>query len=170
MEIAKVINLIWKLRAIVAIDGQIMILFENDTTSIATQHTDKDGYKYITVYNSGRRKNYKVHRLVGQAFLGLKHGQFINHINGVKDDNRLVNLEVCDHSHNMKHAVRTGLLTNCKKKGEAHNTAKHSNAEIAKIRALYKETGCTMRALAKLFNCSSGYISDVINMKIRVEE
>jgi hypothetical protein len=34
----------------------------------------------------------------------------INHVNGVKDDNRLANLEVVTHTQNMRHARTTGLM------------------------------------------------------------
>lgn len=52
----------------------------------------------------------KVHRLVLQTFIGPSEGREVNHINGVKDDNRLENLQWVTHRDNIKHAVESGLM------------------------------------------------------------
>lgn len=166
--VAKTIKLIWNIEAIIAIDGQILLKYSENNIRKPKQHTDYYGYKYITVCNKGKRKNYKVHRLMGIAFLNLKENELINHLNGIKNDNTLNNLEVCNHSENMKHAVKIGLLTN--KKGDEHNRCKHKFVDICEIRRLYKETKISMRSLAKQFSCSVGYISDIINNKIRTDK
>lgn len=50
------------------------------------------------------RKKHSVHRLVAKAFLGLAPVDFVvNHINGVRSDNRLVNLEWVTQSYNLMH-------------------------------------------------------------------
>jgi len=57
------------------------------------------------------QKHLSVHRLVWQAFMGtIPVGLTINHLNGVKTDNRLRNLEVCTRSQNTQHAIKTGLF------------------------------------------------------------
>jgi hypothetical protein len=52
------------------------------------------------------------------TFVGeIKKGYVINHINGIKSDNRLVNLEMVTQSENILHAYETGLIKRkCKKK------------------------------------------------------
>jgi hypothetical protein len=64
------------------------------------QHTNNAGYKLVSVRNDrGRIKRQLVHRLLAKAFLGLvdstcvKRG-VVDHINELKDDNRIENLEV----------------------------------------------------------------------------
>lgn len=50
------------------------------------------GYLKITLYKNGKKSCHKVHRLVMAAFVGLSDLQ-VDHLNGIKTDNRLENLE-----------------------------------------------------------------------------
>ena len=51
------------------------------------------GYEYLILWSKGKQKLYLVHRLVWEAFRGpIPDGYEIDHINTVRDDNRLANL------------------------------------------------------------------------------
>lgn len=59
-------------------------------------HKDKDGYLYVTGKNfkTGGYTSYKAHRLVGMAFIpNPENKPCINHKDGVKNNNRVENLE-----------------------------------------------------------------------------
>jgi penicillin-binding protein-related factor A (putative recombinase) len=71
---------------------------------------ESQGYCRVSLSKDGNRKMAKLHRLIAQAFLPNPCGKpHINHKNGIKNDNRIENLEWVTPLENAKHAVRTGL-------------------------------------------------------------
>jgi len=71
-------------------------------------------YVIVTLYNQGRKQNKKVHRLVAEAYLGLKSTDIVDHKNRIKTDNRLSNLRIVSqlincHNINPKSNNETGL-------------------------------------------------------------
>lgn len=68
---------------------------------------DKDGYIQLSLSHMGVSLKAKAHRVSAAAFIGdIPDDMEVNHINGIKDDNNLVNLEICTKSQNMLHAYR----------------------------------------------------------------
>ena len=86
-----------------------------------------NGYYKVGLYRNGKAKNFKIHRLVAEAFIPNPNNYpQVNHIDGHKNNNCVDNLEWCDNSYNMKEAYRIGLIVpNHKgvfKKGECKKT------------------------------------------------
>lgn len=144
-------------------------IYKAVNNTLLTKHIDKDGYHYICLKLNGIRVNYKVHRLVCLHHPNPDNLPCVNHLDGDKQNNNSINVEWCSYSDNMKHAVKLGLCTNSSLKGENHNTSKYSFSKICEIRNKYKQSNISMRKLAKLYNCSVGYVSDIVNNKIRQE-
>jgi hypothetical protein len=69
------------------------------------------GYLRCNLKVDGKSHDFTIHRLVAIAFIEKPIGKdIINHINGIKTDNRVENLEWCTQSENVVHAVKERLI------------------------------------------------------------
>ena len=81
-----------------------------DDFKILKSTINKDGYHELSLYTIDREKVTKrVHRLVINTFLGEHPGLVVNHINGIKTDNNLTNLEFVTPEQNSTLASQMGL-------------------------------------------------------------
>jgi len=72
---------------------------------------DSRGYIRVNLKRGGKAKSVHVHRLVALAWIPNPFSlPEVNHMNGVKGENRRENLEWCTASQNSRHAHRTGLV------------------------------------------------------------
>jgi len=99
------------------------------------------------------------HRVIWEYMHGvLADGLTINHINGVKTDNRMLNLEAVTQQENMQHAYRTGLAV-------AHRGVDTANARLteAQVREIYRRSwaGEHQAHLASEFAISREVISNI---------
>lgn len=71
-----------------------------------------NGYCVVNLKVDGEQKSRSVHRLVAQAFIPNPNNlPEINHIDGNKKNNTISNLEWCDRSDNLRHAIKHKLHT-----------------------------------------------------------
>ena len=63
------------------------------TNRILKTYINHGGYEHIELRNDNGRKKYSIHRLVLSSFTEYKEFMHVNHINYIKTDNRLENLE-----------------------------------------------------------------------------
>ena len=134
------------------------------------------GYALVTLKQGGTIKSKSIHSLVADAFIGPRPaGYEINHINGVKDDNRLSNLEYVTPKDNIAHArdvlgYRYGYHSRPKKEITPIAIVpmpgrKLSSEAAAQIRALYKNRQFTQTEIGAMFGVSHVIIGRIIRGK-----
>lgn len=123
---------------------------------IMEPHNTGNGYLQAHLFHDGKRKHALIHRLVALAFIPNPESKpQINHINGIKTDNRVENLEWSTSFENQRHAVATGL----RRQGEGSYRAKLTNEQAVYIRE--NPHGLTGRELARQFGVTPATISDI---------
>lgn len=113
-------------------------------------------YATINLSSGGRSRSHKVHRLVATAFIENPFGYpQINHINSVRSDNAVGNLEWCNNTHNMRHAAALGHLGS---KGEKHHKAKLGERDVFAAENMMNQ-GICQHEIARRLGVSRSAIS-----------
>jgi DNA-binding transcriptional regulator YiaG len=118
-------------------------------------------FVHLRTESGGKPRNHFVHRLVSEAFRGpLAPGQQVNHVKGIKADNRLAKLEATTSGENNVHALRMGLRKPGAPKGIASPNSKLTDDEVREIRGM--EGRASQTVLARRFGVSQPVISAVL--------
>lgn len=133
------------------------------------------GYLKCGLMVNGKLKTYPVHRLVAQAFIpNPENKPQVNHINGIKTDNRADNLEWCTNSENQLHAIRLGLAKIRRGhkrpdmewiKGESNFNAILTEKKVLEIRSKFVPRKYTREMLSIEYGVSPATIKDIILRK-----
>ena len=117
---------------------------------------DEYGYVRVCLSKNGKSKKYKVHRLVAEAFIpNPKNFPQINHDNGIKDDNRVENLEWCTSSFNTIHSYVNNL-----------NKTKDKKIKVTNKNNNYNQTFRSMRMESIKMGYNKGYLFKKIKNNI----
>jgi predicted XRE-type DNA-binding protein len=122
---------------------------KHNGNKIMRQNFSRD-YLILGLSANGQRKTVRVHRLVAMTFKNdYSNTNEVNHINGIKTDNRDINLEWVEHSENSKHMYTSGNVTK-----------KLTPDTVIEIKNMLSEGGI-QKEIAKKFNVSRSTISEI---------
>lgn len=123
---------------------------------------ERGGYLKVSLSKVGKTKKVNVHRIVALSFLENPNNlPQVNHINAIKIDNRVEDLEWVSRSDNSKHAYRMGLMSHFSIFCTEKHYSKIRREDILKIRELYSERHKTQREIAIEFGLSQSQISAI---------
>jgi hypothetical protein len=125
---------------------------------------DSHGYQRVCLWENAKGKKHQIHRLVAEAFIGSAPSAIhqINHIDGVKKNNHVSNLEWVTPKENIKHGEGLGLMT---QHGSGHPLHKLEKDEVLQIYYLLDNTTISQTEVAKLYGVSQGLIWGIKNGK-----
>lgn len=140
---------------------------------ILKSYHDNGRYSFVALYN-GTKRQIKVHRLVAQVFIPNPNNlPEVNHIDCVRDNNMITNLEWCDRSYNTKYAFKYGtknMPDKLKKMiknfdGENNPNSKLKKEDVIDIRKQISN-GISYKKIAQQYNLHPDYIFLIKNRKI----
>lgn len=160
-------------------------IFRNDKA--LKQQVGTSGYLSVNIfYEKGKSTTKQVHRIIALTFiLNPENKPEVNHINGIKTDNRVENLEWVTASENSKHACEIGLSKpntykarmgfkknigsviekqSLRARGSKNPMSKLSESEVIDIREKRKK-GYSIKQLCIEYDSSRQNIENIINRK-----
>ena len=122
-------------------------------------NTIKGGYLRVNLRAAGVGKHWLVHRLVILCWTGLDlTGLTVNHINHIKTDNRLENLELMTLADNISESHRAGIRPLMR--GSTNGNSKLTPTLVRKIRQEHRE-GSTMAVIADRYGIWPGTVNQI---------
>jgi hypothetical protein len=129
-----------------------------------TPSTSKKGYLRVTIKKDNKFKTTNIHGLVAQAFIPNPNKlREVNHTDGVKSNNEVINLEWTTRSENMIHAYSIGLKCN---KGSKNTASKLTEEQVREIRATYKNRDCNAKVFAERYGIVETTLHYILSGKL----
>lgn len=140
-------------------DGRVLKNGKDCTVS------DHCGYRKVYV----DKKRRSAHRVLYSLFVGeIVEGLEIDHINGIRDDNRVENLEAVTHKENIRRAAERGSYKdNALRSGQNHGRSILDDMKVLTIRTMPKKakngkgSGFSNKELASLYGVSVNRICNI---------
>lgn len=120
------------------------------------------GYAKIVLFKNGIGTKFSFHKIAATTFIpNPENKKEVNHINGIKSDNRAENLEWCTRSENVNHSFKTGLRN--------HRCENNSNVKLTQVDVDFIRQNCKggleTKVFANKYNVSLSTIRRILTYK-----
>lgn len=130
----------------------------NKHGKLLTLKADIHGYIGTSITDYDKSRICGLHRIIATVFLPNPNNlPEVNHIDGVKANNRVDNLEWCTHDYNMNHEAL--ILNN--HGGTNNYMNKLTDKQVIEIHSLCKEGRITYKEIAIMYKMSPSVISSI---------
>lgn len=122
----------------------------------------KSGYPAVGIWIGGVGRSCYVHELILRAFVGPRTNRmYIDHVDGVKENNSLANLEYVTPAENTQRAYALGLMN--PSRGESHRDSRVTETMVREIRRRHRKG--LARSLGREFGISHGSILKIVKRR-----
>jgi hypothetical protein len=130
------------------------------TGKILKYGLNPNGYPMVSLWKNNKGKTKSIHRIVSETFMPIDFDKKeVNHIDGNKENNHVLNLEWSNRSLNIQHAYDNNL----RKKGEKHHWSSIDNNDKLLIELMLKYCNIQCKDIALLCNTSKSTVSRIKN-------
>ena len=130
----------------------------NKHGKLLTLNADKHGYIGTSITDYDKSRICGLHRIIATVFIPNPNNlPEVNHIDGVKANNKVNNLEWCTHEYNMQHEVEFLKQRNCEK----HWFNILTEEKVKEIHKLCKDGEIKYKDIAKLYGIFPQEVSDI---------
>lgn len=140
----------------------------NTTKKLLKPSLHKSGYLTVQLFSNGKRKGFRLHRLVAQAFLGdFDDTKYIDHIDRNKLNNVLENLRIVSP---LESVLNRGIWGKSKYKGAYYSEKRKDWRSQIRVNKKNISLGCYKTELECAIaynnyiedNCLVGYLKNII--------
>ena len=122
----------------------------------------RDGYLEVHLRKNSKHFYKLIHRLLLETYVGpCPKGMECRHLNGIRTDNRLINLCWGTRQENIFDAIRHGTHRSVHQEGEKNKMAKLTDEKVRVILYLYRIAKFSFSDLAWQFDVHSRTIRDI---------